>query len=320
VAHLTKFTRSSLPGIAIHYERRDGHELENKEIRPELSYQNYNLVSSFQTLPIETFVSQRCKELKALRRDDVNVLCNWVITLPINIPRERTREFFEICTDHLISLYGKENIASAWVHMDETTPHLHFSFVPVYKDPDNGTEHVSAKLLINIYGLRKFHPVLKEFVDRKMNINSDILNGATEGGNKTVLMMKVEKLTNDLLQKNQNLNEVEKLFDDTLKSNLEATERLNETEDRIMELTQTEVEVKAEGSKNVFWANVYTVAKDVIQNADYKTVKFANDVLSVYIEKRNEGNTVLESFVVAARWLWKMLSHGIEENERERSL
>jgi hypothetical protein len=318
VAHLKKFTRSGLPGIAIHYERRPGHELENKDIHPELTYLNYNLVSSFQTLPIEAFVSQRCKDLKALRRDDVNVMCNWAITLPSDIPRERSREFFEICTEYLVSLYGKENIVGAWVHMDETTPHLHFSFVPVYKDKEKGTERVNAKMLINIYGLRRFHPVLKEIVDSKMKLDSGILNGATEGGNKTVLTMKVEKLTNDLKLKNQDLDEVEKLFDDTLKLNSKATQRLYETEDRILELTRAETEVKAEGSKNVFWDKVYTVAKDVIQNADYKTVKFANDVLSVYIEKRNEGNNVLESFVVAARWLWKMLSQSIEDNERER--
>jgi hypothetical protein len=35
------------------------------------------------------------------------------------------------CTEFFANKYGKENIISAVVHMDETTPHLHLNIVPI---------------------------------------------------------------------------------------------------------------------------------------------------------------------------------------------
>lgn len=34
--------------------------------------------------------------------------------------------------------YGKENVVSAYVHLDETAPHIHFSFIPITKDKKKG--------------------------------------------------------------------------------------------------------------------------------------------------------------------------------------
>ena len=41
------------------------------------------------------------------------------------------RLFFENCTDFFCDKYGRENIISAIVHEDETTPHMHLNFVPI---------------------------------------------------------------------------------------------------------------------------------------------------------------------------------------------
>ena len=40
-------------------------------------------------------------------------------------------EFFEDCVKFFADKYGAENIVSAVVHMDETTPHLHLNLVPI---------------------------------------------------------------------------------------------------------------------------------------------------------------------------------------------
>ena len=48
-------------------------------------------------------------------------------------PKE-IQEFFQRAADFLIGRVGKENIVSAVVHMDEKTPHLHLTFVPLTKD------------------------------------------------------------------------------------------------------------------------------------------------------------------------------------------
>lgn len=44
------------------------------------------------------------------------------------------REFFQRAGEFLIDRVGRENIISAVVHMDEKTPHLHLTFVPLTED------------------------------------------------------------------------------------------------------------------------------------------------------------------------------------------
>lgn len=48
--------------------------------------------------------------------------------------REQTETFFQRAADFLIQRVGRENVVSAVVHMDERTPHMHLTFVPLTKD------------------------------------------------------------------------------------------------------------------------------------------------------------------------------------------
>ena len=48
-----------------------------------------------------------------------------------NMPLDKQEEFFEDCVKFFADKYGAENIVSAVVHMDETTPHLHLNLVPI---------------------------------------------------------------------------------------------------------------------------------------------------------------------------------------------
>lgn len=41
------------------------------------------------------------------------------------------RRFFADATEYFAEKYGKENIISAVVHMDETTPHMHLNLIPI---------------------------------------------------------------------------------------------------------------------------------------------------------------------------------------------
>ena len=45
--------------------------------------------------------------------------------------RDDIDAFFFECTDFFAERYGRENIISAVVHMDETTPHLHLNLMPI---------------------------------------------------------------------------------------------------------------------------------------------------------------------------------------------
>ena len=45
-------------------------------------------------------------------------------------PREQ-QQFFVDCTRFFAERYGEDNIISAVVHLDETTPHLHLNLIPI---------------------------------------------------------------------------------------------------------------------------------------------------------------------------------------------
>ncbi|MCD7949302.1 MAG: plasmid recombination protein [Erysipelotrichaceae bacterium] len=53
MAHVEKYNRNNITGLAIHYERREGCELSNKEIDKTRTHLNYNLAAQIQPLKPE---------------------------------------------------------------------------------------------------------------------------------------------------------------------------------------------------------------------------------------------------------------------------
>ncbi len=202
MAHVAKFTRGTCGLLSRHYDRYKDKEhpeevkYKNQDIDPERTHLNYNLAPMREQMP---YLKKRLEEVHCLKRDDVNVMCDWVVTAPKELPAEHQREFFEVVYKHLADKYGEKNVLSAYVHMDEKQPHMHFAFVPVVYDMKKGKEKVSAKEALNRSQLKRFHPELQEVIDnwidrKEYSFECNVLNGATEGGNKTVEELKIESL------------------------------------------------------------------------------------------------------------------------------
>ena len=51
-----------------------------------------------------------------------------------SLPAGEQKELFQSVTDFMKQRVGKQNILSAIVHMDETSPHMHLCFCPITKD------------------------------------------------------------------------------------------------------------------------------------------------------------------------------------------
>lgn len=68
-----------------------------------------------------------------------NKLSSIIVTMPregVEWPEETRRKFFESSCDWLEEKCGGgKNVIGAWVHLDETTPHMHFLFVPLMRTP-----------------------------------------------------------------------------------------------------------------------------------------------------------------------------------------
>ena len=128
MAHCEKYTKADVTGMFIHYERTPGHSLSNKDIDPERSYLNYNAAADDQPLPQRRFLANRLKQIKTNNRKNQNVVCDWVVTQPRDVKDEDSQAFFQAAYKFMSDRYGKENVVSAYVHMDEIgqTPHMHF--------------------------------------------------------------------------------------------------------------------------------------------------------------------------------------------------
>lgn len=215
MAHVEKFTRANI-GHALDHDSRqeeDGVNRSNEKIDKSRTHLNYNLATHGEN-PIDR-INRRTSEVKCLKRDNVNVMCSWMLTLPKDFDGDE-KAFFEEGYRFMVNRYGEENVISAWVHRDETTPHMHFKFVPVV-DGKKGKK-VSAKECCNRQDLRTFHIDLKEHLENALQCPCNVLNGATAGGNKTIAHMKAEEaqsLAEALEKRADELgNQVDKLQED----------------------------------------------------------------------------------------------------------
>lgn len=213
MAHLKKNTRGSVKGLSIHFERKtDNHS--NEEINVERSHLNQDLMQDNSDM-ISRF-DERLENVYCMKREDVKVLGTWVVTLPEelkNEPQENQNRFFEETKNFLDERYGKENAVCAVIHFDETTPHLHYAFIPVTFDEKKQREKVSAKEVLNRKDLQTFHDDLDKHLKEKLPFyEKGILN------DKTLPFENVEEIKkyNDELkqlkeQKQKEISEIKKV-------------------------------------------------------------------------------------------------------------
>lgn len=188
MAHLEKYTAAATGHMLAHYDRT--HSSSTSNIDESRTAMNYDLAEKDQPMPALDFLHKRLGEIKVLKRANVNVMCDWVITAPESLTPEELPLFFSECYKFLTERYGKENVITAPVHMDETSPHIHYAFVPVVTDKKKGIPKLSAKERITRKDLNTFHQDLTKHMTVVFGKNIGILNGATVGGNKTIKQLK----------------------------------------------------------------------------------------------------------------------------------
>lgn len=178
MAHVMKLTKAGVGHMFAHYERRQVNgeyvKFGNYKIDPERTGQNYNLVPDRGVSQLE-FLERRLSEVHCHKRKDVNVVCSWVVTMPKDLDPSRTHEFMQGSFDFLSARYGAENVVSAYVHLDEERPHIHFAFVPVTYDRKKELYKVCAKEVVSREDLRSFHRELKEYLEGRMRCPVNVL-------------------------------------------------------------------------------------------------------------------------------------------------
>lgn len=135
VCHMEKYKRQEVSPVEEENERDKTYEASNPQIDSNRTNRNYHLVTPPPTY-LE-FINARIATLTLKRklRSDAVYMNSYVLTSDkeffAELPPAAEKEFFKDCVKFFADKYGAENIISAIVHKDETTPHLHLNLVPI---------------------------------------------------------------------------------------------------------------------------------------------------------------------------------------------
>ena len=134
--HFEKYKRPAVSKIESHHERTKEQYASNPDIDPERKSLNYHLIE-----PADSYNKVICQQVKdagcRTRKDSVWMLEAFFTASPEFFKgkkKREIREFFEECIKFLEQHQPRETFISAVVHMDEKTPHMHLSFVPLTED------------------------------------------------------------------------------------------------------------------------------------------------------------------------------------------
>ena len=133
---MEKYKRADIVGIERENERDENYKsTRNPQIDKSKTYLNYHTLSYEKKYL--AFIDERIKELASKRKikDDAVLITSFILGSDKEffdgISTETQKQFFDDCTEFFAERYGKENVVSAVVHLDESTPHLHFNLMPV---------------------------------------------------------------------------------------------------------------------------------------------------------------------------------------------
>ena len=141
---------------------------------------NYNLC------PHEQYKAWEIKSIhekirgKKMRKDAVAFGIT-VITKPKDYNGD-SRQFFETAYEGMKDTYGltDEDVVSAYVHMDESSEHMHFIFLPVMHDKEK--DRISWESVMPRRMYKTQHKILQKYMREKIpDATINLLNGKTLG-------------------------------------------------------------------------------------------------------------------------------------------
>lgn len=243
MAHAENYKLSGAVGVLRHNERKINDNVQSRKnecIDSSRTGLNYNLAPERCSKVLKDHIRKVCQDngVRLNNRKDLNIMSSWVITAPKPLLEQypdRQKEFFERCYEFLCERYGKEFVLSSMVHLDETTPHMHFEFIPVGYDRKNDRLTVSSKFTVTRTDLRTFHQDLERYIKASMNINLPILNKATAEGNKSIDELKRQSATERLQEATEKASKIVS----------EAQNRVNDIRAELVDLEPLRAEYKA---------------------------------------------------------------------------
>ena len=108
-----------------------------------------------------------------------NVISEWVVSLPKDLPDGSKGRFFDTVYEFCEVRYGRQNVIGAFVHNDESNPHIHVCFVPEAISRKTSKRTVSSASLLTRKELSSFHTDLEKECTFRFGRSKLIKNGKT---------------------------------------------------------------------------------------------------------------------------------------------
>jgi predicted nucleic acid-binding Zn-ribbon protein len=209
----------NVTGCQIHNRREREHSNTNPDIDFTQSMKNFSLLEKTNK-PYNVLIDERLKVAykgkRAVRKDAVK-MCEMLFTSDNlffeQLSSTEIKKYFEECYNFACERYGRENIISAVVHLDETTPHLHLDFVPLTADG-----RLSAKEILGVKtDLQKLQDDFYNQVSSKYGLErgnrADLSTGEPTAKHFTTQEYKLKTAKDKLQQAEKELAETKKLVE-----------------------------------------------------------------------------------------------------------
>lgn len=136
IMRIEKRQMGSVTAIGNHHERLKEKYASNPDIVDERTHMNYHIVQPEDRYRV--LVKKRIDEVGARQRKNSVVLQDVFVSATPEwiraLPEHEQQAYLEYAFDFFKERFGEDNIISAVVHLDEATPHMHLTFVPITKD------------------------------------------------------------------------------------------------------------------------------------------------------------------------------------------
>ena len=167
---MEKYHKTDIAPVENENERDDTYQAVNPQIDFTRTRNNYNIIKHQRSYT--QFINDKIEalDLPTKVRKDAVLMCSFVVGSDreffSRLSSGEQQQFFVDCTRFFTERYGEDNIISAVVHMDETTPHIHLNLIPI------ADGRLCAKQLFDRKELQNLQSDFHSVVGKKWNLQS----------------------------------------------------------------------------------------------------------------------------------------------------
>ena len=165
---MEKYHKTDIAPVENENERDETYQAVNPQINFTRTRNNYSIIKRQRSYT--QFINDKIEalDLPTKVRKDAVLMCSFVVGSDreffSRLSLGEQQQFFVDCTRFFAERYGEDNIISAVIHLDETTPHLHLNLIPIA----NG--RLCAKTLFDRKALQNLQSDFHSVVGKKWNL------------------------------------------------------------------------------------------------------------------------------------------------------